>query len=81
MTYTQAKQLIRHWRRQMNMECNNTPFAIRTIVRLTARAEAAEKYRGEWQATAQAYGNYRQRCAETGEVAFDFWDWGMKEIS
>ena len=43
-----------------------------------ARAEAAEKHRDEWQKTAQAYGDYRQSCAEAGAVPFDFWDWGMK---
>ena len=42
MTYIQAKQIIQHWRRQMDMECDNTSAAIRTIVQLTARAEAAE---------------------------------------
>jgi len=43
-----------------------------------ARAEAAEAHRAEWQQTAQAYGDYRQRCAENNSAYFDFWNWGMK---
>ena len=44
----------------------------------TARAEAAEAYHSEWQEAAQAYGDYRQKCSESGIPYFNFWDWGTK---
>jgi len=53
--YTQAKRLIQYWRAQLAMECDNTRQAIRTIVQLTERAEAAEAMAAQLQAAVQWY--------------------------